>query len=338
MKRLLCFFTMFFLIFALSGVAVAAVVVSPQTVYVNNIKTDFEVYNIDGNNYFKLRDIALSLNNTKSQFSVAYDASVKIITVTTGKPYIADGSELQAGADQSATARKSNQRLMVDGSVAALSAYNIGGNNFFQLRELAQVIGFSVTFNGQDNSVLINSAGATPAASDSTAFAELATFLQENGEYKDELREYVLNLSFEGGLFFPSYDIDEDIIYLGIVYDEPPWAYFVFLALDRSASAPYYYKFFERSDFDGDDLLDDYYTWCEGYITDPQTFSPDSRLYFTNSNASGSTYMDFYQEKAAAMLSQVLVCAEFFYLTYELDGSIRDFGFDAVAQIAAEYF
>lgn len=134
-----------------------AVVLSPQTIMVDGTKIRFEVYNIDGYNYFKLRDIAYVLNGTESQFGVSFDATLGMILVTTGEPYIPVGGEMVLGADKSSTAVKSPQKMYIDGKIASISAFNIGGNNFFKLRELGDALGFGVDFDIDTGTVLISS-------------------------------------------------------------------------------------------------------------------------------------------------------------------------------------
>ena len=53
-----------------------SVVLSPQTIMVDGTRIQFEVYNTDGYNYFKLRDIAYVLDGTESQFGVSFDATL----------------------------------------------------------------------------------------------------------------------------------------------------------------------------------------------------------------------------------------------------------------------
>ena len=50
-------------------------VLSPQKLSVNGTNVDCGKYNIDGANYFKLRDLAYMLNGTASQFDVGFDAA-----------------------------------------------------------------------------------------------------------------------------------------------------------------------------------------------------------------------------------------------------------------------
>ena len=44
-------------------------------------------YNINGNNYYKLRDIAQVLTNSTAQFSVAWDKSTRTMNLTPGFSY-----------------------------------------------------------------------------------------------------------------------------------------------------------------------------------------------------------------------------------------------------------
>ena len=110
-----------------------------------------------GNNYFKLRDVAMLLNGTLAQFSVGYDAASGTITVQTGAPYEPAGGELATGTDRSDTCKASTQLLTIDGSAPAVTAYNIGGNNFFKLRELGEALNFSVDYDEATRTMVVAS-------------------------------------------------------------------------------------------------------------------------------------------------------------------------------------
>jgi len=45
----------------------------PSTVLINGTAIYFEAHNIDGNNYFKLRDLAKAILGTGKQFEVTWD-------------------------------------------------------------------------------------------------------------------------------------------------------------------------------------------------------------------------------------------------------------------------
>jgi len=136
----------------------AAVVLTRQNLTVNGEAQTAEIYNIDGSNYFKLRDMAALLSGTGSQFSVDYDAASNTIAVKTGEAYTDVGGELATGTDKSATAVRSAQKLIIDGApVTDLTAFNIGGNNFFKLRELGEKLGFGVDYDQASNTMVVTS-------------------------------------------------------------------------------------------------------------------------------------------------------------------------------------
>jgi len=158
-KRFISLILVLAMCFALAAGALAAprAVVSPQRVYVDGAEKSFQVYNIGGSNYFRLRDIAYVLSGTESKFSVVWDAGSNGISVTAGEDYTADGTEMSVGRDMSSTAVPSRQTLTINGEAANLAPYNIGGTNFFRLRELGAALSFGVSYDAAENSVAITS-------------------------------------------------------------------------------------------------------------------------------------------------------------------------------------
>ena len=128
-----------------------------QNLTVNGEKKNTEIYNIDGNNFFKLRDMAMLLNGTSSQFSVDFDAASGTIAVKTGAAYTSVGGELTTGTDKSASAVLSEQKVTINGSAVELTAWNIGGNNFFKLRDLGEALNFNVDWDGDTATMLVTS-------------------------------------------------------------------------------------------------------------------------------------------------------------------------------------
>ena len=141
-KALAIFLALAMLACAVPALAVS-VVRSPQNLTVDGRAVQCDKYNIDGSNFFKLRDIARLLSGTASQFEVGFADGV--VSITTGLPYTENGSELIVGADLSATAVPSAQTIRINGQTRGdLAVYNIGGNNFFKLRDLGDALGFGV--------------------------------------------------------------------------------------------------------------------------------------------------------------------------------------------------
>ena len=131
------------------ALAAGVTVLSTQNLAVDGKTIPCEKYNIDGSNYFKLRDMAYLLNGTGSQFAVGWDAASSTVSITTGQPYTPNGTELKLdGGDKSATSVPSSQTIKIDGVVVSnLSVYNIGGNNYFKLRDLGNALGFEVGYD-----------------------------------------------------------------------------------------------------------------------------------------------------------------------------------------------
>jgi hypothetical protein len=134
-----------------------------SAVTLNGSVKQFEAYIIDGSNYFKLRDLAAALNGTAKQFAVGYDGAANAITLTTGSAYTPVGGELaSSGKASSETAVLSAAKIYVNGKNVSLTAYTIGGSNYFNLREVAAAINFSVTWDSTTSTIKIDtSAGYT---------------------------------------------------------------------------------------------------------------------------------------------------------------------------------
>ena len=146
---------------ALPCASAADVTPSPQKLSVDGTDADCDKYNIDGSNYFKLRDLAYLLSKSDSRFSVAFDAESNAVTVVPGGDYVPVGGELERGKDLSKTAVASKQSVLINGeAVEGISVYNIGGNNYFKLRDLGSALGFAVAFDADANTAVVLSKGS----------------------------------------------------------------------------------------------------------------------------------------------------------------------------------
>jgi hypothetical protein len=138
------------------------VALSTQELEVNGEAVPVQAYNIDGANYFKLRDVACLLEGTKAKFNVGYDEKEDAVLITTSIAYEKIGGELTAGEDLSATAVKSKQTIYIDGKKKSLTAYNIGDANYFKLRDLGAALKFEVGYDEERRTVLVTSEAWAP--------------------------------------------------------------------------------------------------------------------------------------------------------------------------------
>jgi hypothetical protein len=134
-----------------------------STVYVNGAGTFFDAYNINGNNYFKLRDLAVILSGTIKQFEVGWDIETSAITLTSGLPYTPVGGEMSAGGSNSKVATPTGSKIYIDGVPVNLTVYFIEGNNYFKLRDIGRALNFGVIWDAGSGAVVIDtSLGYTP--------------------------------------------------------------------------------------------------------------------------------------------------------------------------------
>ena len=159
---------------------------STQALRVDGADAECDMYNIDGANFFRLRDLALLLSGGDSRFSVTWDASANRVDIVTGEDYVPVGGELTHGEDASATARPSGQTICINGRVSgSLPVYNIGDSNYFRLRDLGRVLGFRVGYEAETHTVLVDS---IPGGKPPTRL----------GETEDAGREYLDRIVFLG--------------------------------------------------------------------------------------------------------------------------------------------
>lgn len=127
-----------------------------SNVLVNGISISFEAYTINGNNYFKLRDLAQAVNNTEKNFDVTWDGLKNAINLISNKPYSSVGGELAKGDGTAKIAIPTSSKIYKDGKEIALTAYTINGNNYFKLRDIAKAFDIGVTWDSATNTVSID--------------------------------------------------------------------------------------------------------------------------------------------------------------------------------------
>ena len=131
-----------------ANIASSNIIVDGQTVHVQG-------YNIENSTYFKLRDIAYAINGTEKQFDTLWNEKERAINVLTNTPYSVAGGEMQKGANKNKTALLSDGKLYFDNIEKALTAYNIDGNTYFKLRDLAKALDIGIAWNESSQTIAI---------------------------------------------------------------------------------------------------------------------------------------------------------------------------------------
>lgn len=129
--------------------------VKPVTtkVRVDGNLVDLEAYNIEGNNYFKLRDLAKVLAESKKCFDVSWDNKNKAINLLPQTGYTMVGGELAFSDGSAKSIASSNAKILKTGELISLKAYTIGGNNYFKLRDVAKEFNIGITYDDETKTV-----------------------------------------------------------------------------------------------------------------------------------------------------------------------------------------
>lgn len=129
--------------------------VSVQNLNVNGMAKKLNAYNISGSNFVKLRDIASMLSGTNKQFSVGYNEVTNAISLLSGGYYSSNGQE-NVKLKQAKEVMISIQTVTLDNRAITMTAYNIDGNNYVMLRDLALMLNFGLSYNSATDTVQIS--------------------------------------------------------------------------------------------------------------------------------------------------------------------------------------
>jgi hypothetical protein len=129
---------------------------SSSSVTVDGRTVDVSGYTVNYSNYYKIRDIAMVLRSTNSKFNVGWDQSRSAVTISLGEKYEIAGGELEKGVISTTNDIEENTApVYVDGVEKDVKCYNISGNNYFKIRDLADMIGFNVNWDEATQTVEI---------------------------------------------------------------------------------------------------------------------------------------------------------------------------------------
>lgn len=150
---------------------------------------DVVAYNIKGNNYFKLRDIANLLNGTNAQFDVTWDNEKKAINLKSNTAYSTNDS-ISLDEIKDPIAQGSTSAIYKDGGKILAGAYNISGNNYFKLRDIAAIFNFAVVWDNATKTIGIDTSKPYEFPAPSSEFAinpEMITYIGKTKAQMDAI-------------------------------------------------------------------------------------------------------------------------------------------------------
>ncbi|MGO5028812.1 polysaccharide deacetylase family protein [Candidatus Agathobaculum pullicola] len=134
-----------------TSVAIPAI----ANVSVNGNTTILPAYQIDGNNYVRVRDVAMLLKDTQSSFDVQWNQNVKQVELKSFSPYTPTGKENKPMSGERRTVQSLTDPTFADGSLHMVAAYNIDGHTYYKLRSLGDLCGFLVAWDGISQTVMV---------------------------------------------------------------------------------------------------------------------------------------------------------------------------------------
>lgn len=116
----------------------------------------FEAYTIDDYNYFKLRDIGMAISGSEKEFNPYWNEDENAVQMQTNTSYVITGGELTQGDGKNKKAVISLQKMYLDGQSVNILAYNINGNNYFKLRDIATLLNMGVSWDEDSQTIDVN--------------------------------------------------------------------------------------------------------------------------------------------------------------------------------------
>ena len=130
---------------------------SSQKFTVNGEAAPIRAYIINGKNYLRLRDAAAALKGTKAQFQVDYDKEKNLVMIETNKPYEDLSNTKIYSSQKKLWATMKDMDILFNGKERKLKSAFIIDTNYIELRDLAKLVGFSVSYDAPTKTVAITS-------------------------------------------------------------------------------------------------------------------------------------------------------------------------------------
>ena len=126
-------------------------------VIVNGTEMAFDSYTINERTYFKLRDVALSISNSKKHFDVIWNDESQKIHIIPGQAYTAVGGEMKRGDSQIKYPNSGADGFFVGENWFEILAYEIDWNNYYSIRMLGELLNFEVYWDTVECAVVVDS-------------------------------------------------------------------------------------------------------------------------------------------------------------------------------------
>lgn len=125
-----------------------------QQFRVNGSASNVVTYNIDGENYYRIRDIAFALKDTNKKFDTVYNASKNEIVLLKGKNYTSENAFVIF--DNDIIAKSFSGNISIDSKPYMLDAYNIKGYNYYKIDDIGKLLDFGIRYETVGKTISIS--------------------------------------------------------------------------------------------------------------------------------------------------------------------------------------
>lgn len=112
-------------------------------------------YNINNNNYYKLRDIAYLLNGSEKQFDMLYDIETKAIIMQLGESYLGGESHNEANLLGYINIEEKEMSIYIQDKQYQLEGYMINENTYVKIRDVATLLEMEIGWSNETKELSI---------------------------------------------------------------------------------------------------------------------------------------------------------------------------------------
>ena len=124
-------------------------------VSVNGELAKLPAYYINGNNYVRVRDVAVLLGGTGSAFNVEWNSGKNRVELQSFTPYTPLGTENAPLSGETRTVQSITEPTVADSIPSMVAAYNVDGYTYYKLRSLGDLCGFAVDWDEESQTVIV---------------------------------------------------------------------------------------------------------------------------------------------------------------------------------------
>lgn len=128
-----------------------------------NLYENIPAYEIEGETYFRLVDLATLLQDTGARFAVTWNPEWQVIGIETNTAYLADNGEMNPLPEEAMYGKKANISLYKDVEMVDLDTYVVDGRSYYKLDALQELLNFVMRWEASSHTIHLTTGTNTPA-------------------------------------------------------------------------------------------------------------------------------------------------------------------------------